>query len=167
MSLAEDLLDQAEHLVNKEPTRPKQASLRRGGSAAYYSLFHLLTEASTAFLVSGGAREREQLRGALRRSYAHATMKSVSNAFASGAPPAVWQPAAGPISRDLRKVAETFVELQEARHEADYDLTRSWTKQEAMDLVARTRQAFEAWTRVRSSQAAGTYLVALLAKSRS
>jgi len=42
MSLAEDLLEQADHLARREKKRPKQASLRRAVSAAYYALFHLL-----------------------------------------------------------------------------------------------------------------------------
>ena len=42
MTLAADLLKQAERLAKLEPKRPKQASLRRSISAAYYSLFHLL-----------------------------------------------------------------------------------------------------------------------------
>lgn len=166
MSLERDLLAQAELLVAKEPRRPKQASLRRAVSTAYYALFHLLTSSSVAFLVSGSAPGREDLRRALRRSYAHATMKAVSNAFASGAPPAIWQPASGAISRELRQVAEAFVELQEARHEADYDHGRAWTRQEARDLVHRGRAAFDSWNRAKGSRDSCTFLVALLASSR-
>ncbi len=46
MPLAQDLLEQARHLANREPKRPKQASLRRAVSRAYYALFHLLTAAA-------------------------------------------------------------------------------------------------------------------------
>jgi hypothetical protein len=42
MSFPNDLLEQARHLANREPKRPKQASLRRAVSTAYYALFHLL-----------------------------------------------------------------------------------------------------------------------------
>ena len=42
MRLPEGLLEQAQHLVKREPKRPKQASLRRAISTAYYALFHLL-----------------------------------------------------------------------------------------------------------------------------
>ena len=44
MSLAQDLLDQADHLVNMDGANPKQASLRRAVSTAYYALFHLLVD---------------------------------------------------------------------------------------------------------------------------
>ncbi len=44
MSLASDLLDQASILADLDPMKPKQASLRRAISAAYYSVFHLLID---------------------------------------------------------------------------------------------------------------------------
>ncbi len=50
MSLHDDLLEQAKHLANREPRRPKQASLRRAISAAYYALFHLLVDEATKLL---------------------------------------------------------------------------------------------------------------------
>lgn len=43
MPFPKDLLEQARHLANREPKRPKQASLRRAVSTAYYALFHLLS----------------------------------------------------------------------------------------------------------------------------
>ena len=42
MPFPEDLLEQAKHLASRERTKPKQASLRRAVSTAYYALFHLL-----------------------------------------------------------------------------------------------------------------------------
>ncbi len=42
MAYPDDLLEQAQHLAQREPKRPKQASLRRAISSAYYALFHLL-----------------------------------------------------------------------------------------------------------------------------
>jgi hypothetical protein len=47
MSLHGDLLQQAEHLARLEPRRPRQASLRRAISTAYYALFHLLIHEAT------------------------------------------------------------------------------------------------------------------------
>jgi hypothetical protein len=44
MPFADDLLEQAYDLANKEPTNPKQASLRRAVSTAYYAQFHLLID---------------------------------------------------------------------------------------------------------------------------
>ena len=51
MSLHSDLLDQAGVLVRLEPRKPRQASLRRAVSAAYYALFHLLSEEAANMVV--------------------------------------------------------------------------------------------------------------------
>ena len=166
MSLHKDLIEQARHLASREAGKPKQASLRRAVSAAYYALFHLLTEESTKFLISGTAASRKELRQVLRRSYVHAEMKSVSKAFAGGTPPKQWKTAAGTISADVRLVAETFFELQDARHEADYDHSQDWKRREVIDLVMRCEQAFVAWDRAKGAEDADTYLVALLVKAR-
>jgi hypothetical protein len=61
---------------------------------------------------------------------------------------------------------ETFVELQDARHDADYDHARAWRRNEANDLVQRAERALEAWGRVQADRDATAYLVALLARSR-
>src|ERR1035438_6153633 len=59
MALADDLLEQAHHLAKREPKRPRQASLRRAVSTAYYSLFHLLI--SSAILQWKGVHQRSQM----------------------------------------------------------------------------------------------------------
>jgi len=47
MAYSDDLLEQAQHLAQREPKRPRQASLRRAVSSAYYALFHLLISETT------------------------------------------------------------------------------------------------------------------------
>lgn len=73
MSLHDDLKKQAWHLATREPKRPRQASLRRAISSAYYALFHLLIEDSGRFLLSG--TNRKHMRETLARAFAHADMK--------------------------------------------------------------------------------------------
>lgn len=164
MTLWKDLAEQARHLATREPKRPRQASLRRAISAAYYALFHRLTTEASAFLVSGGSAERRLLRTTLARAYDHAEMKKVSRAFSSGNPPQAWRPAlgTGPLPPDLRVVAEAFIELQEARHQADYDVGRKYDRDEALELVRRCEEALTALTRCRKAVATEVYLVALL-----
>jgi hypothetical protein len=70
MAFADDLLEQAEFLANREPVHPKQASLRRAVSTAYYALFHLLIGEAVGNW--GIARQRS----VLARTFDHAKMKS-------------------------------------------------------------------------------------------
>lgn len=63
---------------------------------------------------------------------------------------------------DLKLVAKTFIDLQQSRHEADYNVSRAFNRQDALTLVQQTRAAFEAWQRVRKQQIATVFLVSLL-----
>lgn len=165
MTLHYDLLDQAEHLAKKEPGRPKQASLRRAASAAYYALFHLLVNEAVLALVRGPSPD--ELRNLLRRAFDHGEMKSVCTAFSGGTLPLnLAATLSGPVPADLRRVADAFLELQQARHEADYNLSRSFTRNNVQGLIAKARDAFHRWEAVRTSEAARLYLAALLTGER-
>ena len=63
---------------------------------------------------------------------------------------------------DLKTVATAFVELQEARHEADYDTGQRFVPREVEAIVKQAEEAFQAWRRTRSTPLARTYLIALL-----
>ena len=85
--------------------------------------------------------------------------------FHGGTPADPWLDALGGhrISDDLKRVAGTFVDLQQARHEADYDLSHAFGKSECLDLVRSAQAAFSAWERIRGSLEADVFLAALLA----
>ena len=80
MSLARDLLAQAQMLATREPKKPRQASLRRAVSSAYYALFHQLVDAASRQLVSGSDNTR--LRHRVSRSFRHNEMKNTCKDFA-------------------------------------------------------------------------------------
>ena len=75
MGFADELLDQAYHLLYKDGGDPKEASLRRAVSTAYYALFHLLIDEAVGN--KGIARQRS----VLARTFDHAKMKSVCEAY--------------------------------------------------------------------------------------
>jgi uncharacterized protein (UPF0332 family) len=158
MSLHDDLLEQAKHLANREPRRPKQASLRRAISTAYYALFHLLVDEATKLLAVDS-----KLRRLAGRAFAHDEMKQASNSFRStGLPRHVTDVSGMGVPPDLQLVAEVFVELQDVRHEADYNIGRMFTRRAAQYYVDRADQAFQAWRNVRSEPIARVYLASLL-----
>lgn len=111
-------------------------------------------------------RARENLRLSLSRAYVHGKMKIVATGFANNNVSAKIRNGlngqALPLA--LIRVAEAFVDLQQARHEADYDLGRRFTRQETLDLVVQAQNAFTNWQRIRGTIQADTFLVALLAQ---
>lgn len=158
MSLHDDLLEQAAQLTRLDPTRPKQANLRRAVSSAYYALFHLLCgESAGMYAAEFGLAAR------ICRTHNHGDMKKVSAQFGGSKHPKAIQPRGTYTTpADLKTVADTFVRLQQFRHEADYDLTRTFTRNETLDIVRQAQEAFEAWGKVRKSDDARLYLACFL-----
>lgn len=147
MGLASDLLEQADHLAKRDKTRPKQASLRRAVSAAYYALFHLLVaEAATNWKV---ARQRP----VFARSFEHRKMRAACSRGQYTDP-------------HLRAVAATFVDLQQTRHLADYDYATVFTRTEVVEQIDKVREAFARWQRVRDTDEAKDFLLAMIATDR-
>jgi len=156
-----DLLAQAKHLATNEPKRPKQASLRRAVSAAYYALFHFLISEAALYMVKGAGHM--EMRPVFQRAFVHSHMKRVAMKFANNELSARWKGAAGQqISQDLRDVARAFGQLQEARHEADYNLSRQFSRGNVNDLIEMSEKAMEAWRTIRDSAEAHAFLIALL-----
>lgn len=98
MALADDLLEQAHYLAKREPKRPRQASLRRAVSTAYYSLFHLLI--SSAILQWKGVHQRAQM----ARGFEHGAMKDASKRAVNRQ----FDPAEAAIGAQLKTVAQAF-----------------------------------------------------------
>ena len=111
-----------------------------------------------------GGDGRRPLRNTLARAFRHFTMKVVAHQFATSRDPARLAPGLNsqPIQPALADVAAAFKELQQARHEADNDLNRRFTRAEVLDLINTTDQAFRNWRRVRGTIQADTFLTGLL-----
>lgn len=151
MSFADDLLEQAYHLANRERKNPKQASLRRAVSTAYYALFHLLIDETV------GNWSIARQRSILARTFDHGKMKSVcddyvKHFYSAGSPPSDLQ---------LKTVADTFVQLQRNRHTADYDNAFHWSRSDAIEVLDLAKSAFSDWRAIRSQDAAQDYLLQL------
>jgi len=72
MAYPDHLLEQAKHLAKREKKKPRQASLRRAVSTAYYSLFHLLIHETTLNW------KRVEQRPLLARFFEHGKMRAAS-----------------------------------------------------------------------------------------
>jgi len=164
MSFPNDLLEQARHLANREPRRPKQASLRRAVSTAYYALFHLLS------IETAKNWKRPAERFAVARMLAHARMANVCitkskdlNKYFSTRP----NPGRDlDLLKHLYLVTNTFVEMQEHRHNADYNGEIEWSRTDVLDKIESVEDAFYSWDQIRDQHEAQNFLVTLLLKER-
>lgn len=156
MGIADELLALADHLATPARAVPEQAWLRRSVSTAYYALFHLLVqEAAQGWSGSPAARL------GLERTFRHDNMKEVSRIVSTGAWKG-WGTPQLPAPPELRAFAKTFIGLQDARHQADYNNAKSWTSTEVNATLTEAQTAFQSWGKVRASPAANEYLLSLM-----
>lgn len=66
----------------------------------------------------------------------------------------------------LRSFAGLFVQLQEQRHEADYNIKEAWTATQPLKEILAANQAFETWQEIRTEKISQEYLVSLLIRPR-
>lgn len=162
MALHHDLLEQAEHLARREKKKPRQASLRRAVSTAYYALFHMLLDEAARILFPNAPPELRQ-RGA--RAFAHGEMKSACQAFVRPTG-GITNLTTSPLAQEINSVASALVELQEARHKADYDLTEAFDRVQVLSRVEQARKALNDWRAVRGTPNANVFLAALLVHNK-
>lgn len=162
MTLHHDLLEQARHLAFREPGKPRQASLRRAVSTAYYSLFHFLLHEATNWLFPA---RPAALRERASRAFTHFEVKNVCEIFAKEKG-GIKDLTADPLERQLAEIAATFVELQDARQRADYDLMQAFDRVQVVGYIDRTRLAIAKWDTIKNNPNANAFLAALLIHNR-
>ena len=139
------LLEHARRLAGQGRGRPPEADLRRGISAAYYAVFHDLTDRAARHLIGSAPASA---RDALRRTWSHGELAAaaeiaVERAKTTTANPRA--PATGEIAKagpladlaandtDLVNALRLFSELQEKRHQADYEHNARYEKLTLLD----------------------------------
>ena len=161
MPLANDLKAQAYFLARHEPRKPKQASLKRAISAAYYALFHLLLDDAMLAIAPPKAGE---LRNIARRAISHADMMAVCKAVQSRG--TVSRSMSQPLAPELILVAEIFANMQTFRHAADYDVTETFSRAQTLGYIKEVDRAFLAWSAIRASPNAQIFLFAMFLGKR-
>ncbi len=162
--LPEQLMAQAELLIRNSDSN--EANVRRAVSSAYYALFHLLVRDAILNWKHADHRSR------LARTFDHKRMKDASTAILKEIGNVQNQESPNPIpQQDLRFrlsiVAQAFVDLQQARHRADYDIEEPFQPLDAAVDVAQAQLAFLTWAEVKDELLAQRYLYSLLFKDRS
>jgi hypothetical protein len=124
----DDLLDIAAHLAQLEKGKPRQTSLRRSISSAYYALFHALASLCANRLV--GFTKPWEVYAPIYRTLDHGRAKDVFKRISSQHGP------------QIAAIGQTFILLQERRHTADYDPAPfPFGRAETLDLIEQVRQA--------------------------
>ena len=155
MAYHDDLIQHAIFLSEIDlPNEPKQVDLRRAVSAAYYGLFHLFTTEAAENWKHQSQRDR------FARMFDHGRMKTCSLKLSSRPLPV--DPAEILIAADLKLIADSFVELQQARQTADYDKSKVWSRTQVWEMIAQAEGAMAAWSNIREKRIAQDYLLDLL-----
>ncbi len=162
-SLPEHLLEQAKHLARRERTRPRQASLRRAISTAYYALFHFLIRETVRQI---GPNLSEENHNRVYRWFDHGAMIRVARAFSQQVV-RTQNPKDTLVQQNdpgVMFIAENFAKLQELRHLADYDSSAVFLRAEVLDMISLVEDAFALWNlgKVKKSPEANTFLLSLL-----
>jgi hypothetical protein len=118
---------------------PVQAKLRRAISTAYYALFHTLVAAASDLLVGGKSRGTQRYL-AVYRSFEHKRMADVCRQVSNGK---LLTDAGVAFHATIQECANAFVDLQENRHEADYDPAGRMTLADARAAVSRANDAIQ------------------------
>ena len=155
---ADDLLDIASDLVRRETGRPRQASLKRAVSSAYYALFHALAhECCVSQTVGWRFRSPDywSVVTPMYRALDHGTARTVFKRLANDARGA----------SDLRTMAQAFVDLQVERIRADYDPKPAFNRPDAVQSIDRANRAV-ATLRALPDDARRLLVVQLISKPR-
>jgi uncharacterized protein (UPF0332 family) len=161
--LPEQLIAQAEFLLGN--TKPNEASVRRAVSTAYYALFHfLIRDAITNW-------KHTDHHSRLARTFDHKRMKDASAAIlkeiGNATNSAMMADPEQAARFKLSIVSQAFIDLQQARHRADYDIGEALNALDAAVHVAQARLAVQDWAEVKDEPLAQNYLYSLLFEDRS
>lgn len=163
----EDLIGLATLIADLDEKKPKQANLRRAVSTAYYAVFHYLIDESCCAQI-GTQNSQKEHRHVLGRAFTHPVMKDACTSFAGGTLKSSVikglprdEHGNYPIPSEIRNIAATFVELQEKRHLADYDLSENFRKSEVLSLIDQAKVHVQEFKDLASSDTRKFFLACL------
>lgn len=165
MQHAVELLDHAQRLLH-DPG-PGEWGLRRAASAAYYAVFHLLTSEAAMQIASSAGSD---VHARLSRGFQHRDILKICQMVTKAAPNTIPQfflgLVSGPFQPGLKRITTAFQELQELRHQADYDLQTHFGLIESSSAVAYASACFTEWPGAKTDPGTTVFLIALFAGDR-
>jgi hypothetical protein len=151
--------------TNRGRGRPSPVQLRSAVSNAYYALFHALSRRAAEHLFRRGTRQ-QKLR--LARTFGHRDLK-VACSWVAGREKRVPQHVRSIVDflkgSPIEGIAASFCDLQEARHQADYDHLMPFSKATTLAHIADSRTAIDALDKANERQRQAFFaLLALCAR---
>lgn len=129
------LIELADQILQIGTGYPRQTTINRAISTAYYGLFHALAAECVARTVGSPRSSRYwEIVTPVHRSFDHGAARKVFDRLVKDRA----------ARTDLRQLAETFLALQAARHAADYDPGCRYSRREALDFIVQAQGAVEA-----------------------
>jgi uncharacterized protein (UPF0332 family) len=135
------------------------ARIRRSISTSYYALFHFLIEEAANRLV-GSHNDFRRRRRIFIRNFTHAGIKVALDRVKGRTVDAVAEDflrprggAAGPVAvpRFAQNLARAFSDAHTKRHDADYDLNKQLSEEDARALRLRIARVTDAWQAANSA----------------
>ncbi len=115
-----------------------ETDLRRAVSTAYYALFHCLAECCADTIVGGRSANRSRLSWVrVYRALSHGAARDRCHDRTE---------IVG-LSREILDFADTFVEMQQRRHRADYDPEAYFTRTEVLQQISQVENVILRFTR--------------------
>ncbi|MGV1003569.1 MAG: hypothetical protein ACOYEV_02135 [Candidatus Nanopelagicales bacterium] len=138
-----ELLVLADELAGREagPGKPRTINLRRAISSAYYALFHRLTQHTATRLLADELWTPKHT--SVARWVTHIELRKLSDA-ANGRGNRALVDVLDPVDPRLSDLCQSFIDLQDARHGADYDDYFAVWKYQTLEYVDAARRALVA-----------------------
>lgn len=165
-----NLLALAKDLATLDKRRPRQVSLRRAVSTAYYALYHQLLDTAVRRMFPDSCDRA--LRDAAARSFTHGAMKRL--AIQALKPPQKRERryndvlGAQCVSEDLQDVCQTLLTLQAAREKADYDLSPGarQVRSDVSALLRNVERVSAVWRTISATAEGRRFVLALVLYGR-
>jgi len=106
-----------------------------------------------------------RLRAQAKRAFAHGEMKKACEQFTKPTNAFAYL-LLQPLEAELEAVATAFVDLQQLRHAADYDLAQSFDRIRVLRIIREVKTAMSDSNKVRNKPNSNVFLAALLLSSR-
>lgn len=131
-NLPKDLLQHAADLISESTGRPQQVALRRSISASYYAAWHTICQAVAS-------KFAPELHLQITRTPEHGRLKTTAHKLRKNKNPWLKQN----CNPHIAEMCDDIIYLMQRRHQADYDMSITLFKSDALESHRRAARVQE------------------------